>query len=516
MTEDEARRLTLLRAFEAPLTPPWTEADAAAASAEAARAVGEAASPERYLSTRADAGLQLLLPREPAGARLLRASGASRWPGLLLVAAAAVLGLATPALGESQRLNLLAPPLLGLIGWNLLVYGLLVGMALARWARPAQAASRDAGGTGNAGGWAALRGWLVVPGWARAGAALGLRHLGGGETMAHPLGGHPGAAQAGDAAAAGSPAPAATADSAGRQAATRAALARFTQRWAALAAPLWSARAAAWLHAAAAALVAGVLASMYLRGLALEFRAGWDSTFLSPAAVHTLLQAWLGPASALSGIALPGVEELARLRFSQGPGENAARWIHLHALTAAGLVLVPRLLLAAAAGLRARRMAAHFPLPLDDAYSLRLLRSHRGQPLPLRVQPFGYRPPAASVEGLDRVLRHSFGEQAQPQWAPPLQEADELAGAAPALLLFTLAATPERETHGAAAAAWPEARLLVDTAGFAQRFGADRARQRREAWLKILAGLGRTPVFIDLQQPDLAAAEADLQSAHTS
>ena len=65
MTEDEARRLTLLRAFEAPLTPPWTEADAAAASAEAAREVGEAAAPERYLSTRADTALALLLPFRP-------------------------------------------------------------------------------------------------------------------------------------------------------------------------------------------------------------------------------------------------------------------------------------------------------------------------------------------------------------------------------------------------------------------------------------------------------------------
>ncbi|URI07436.1 DUF2868 domain-containing protein [Aquincola tertiaricarbonis] len=486
MTEDEARRITLLRAFEAPLTPPWTEADAAAASAEAARTVGEAAAPARYLSTRANAGLQMLLPREPAAARLLRASRATRWPGLLLVAAAAALGLATPALGESQRLNLLAPPLLGLIGWNLLVYAVLAAMALARGLGRGRAAAPTAtadntGAAPTGAGW--LHRLLAAPGWSRAAAAAGL-------------------------------APAATDPPA--NALARTALSSFTRRWAALAAPLWSARAAAWLHAAAAALVVGVLASMYLRGLALEFRAGWDSTFLSPAAVHTLLQAWLGPASALSGIALPGVDELARLRFSQGPGENAARWIHLHALTAAGLVLLPRLLLAAAAGLRARRLAADFPLPLDDAYSLRLLRSHRGQPLPLRVQPFGYRAPAASVEGLERVLRHSFGEQAQPQWALPLQEADELAGPAPALLLFTLAATPERETHGAAAAAWPEARLLVDTAGFAQRFGADRTRQRREAWLKMLAGLGRTPVFIDLQQPDLAAAEADLQSTRAS
>ncbi|MFN6993235.1 MAG: DUF2868 domain-containing protein [Aquincola tertiaricarbonis] len=474
MTEDEARRITLLRAFEAPMAAPWTEADAAAASAEAARAVGEQAAPGRYLAARAQAGLALLLPKEPAAARLLQASRGARWPGPLLVVLAAGLGLATQALGPTQQLNLLAPPLLGLLGWNLLVYLALAVAALNRLARRKRAVH----GASSAGTLASAE---DLPGHVAAPPPFGLRRL-----LAAP---------------------------AWRAAAGHPALRRFAERWSAQAAPLWSARAAVWLHAAAAALVAGVLASMYLHGLAFEYRAGWDSTFLSADAVHRLLNGVLGPASALSGIPLPSAAELAGLRFSAGPGENAARWIHLHALTAAGVVLLPRLVLALGAAIRVHRLAGHFPLPIDDAYSQRLLRSHRGGAVLLRVQPVQYRLPAVAIDGLQRVLRHSFGEQARLQLAEPLHEGDDAGhGAPPAMLLFALSATPERETHGAAAEAWPAARLLVDTSGFAQRFGAARAQQRREAWQRMLAGLGRTPVFIDLAHPDLAAAEAALQA----
>lgn len=467
MTEDEARRITLLRAFEAPLAAPWTEADAAAASAEAARTVGESAAPAQYLAARARAGLALLLPREPAAERLLQATARPRWVGPVLVALAAALGLATQALGPTQQLNLLAPPLLGLLAWNVAVYLVLAVNALAGLRHKRPPMDVEAVGASTSG--------------TRQAATGGLRRL-----LAAP---------------------------ALKAAAGHAALSRFAGRWSALAAPLWSARAALWLHAAAAALVAGVLASMYLRGLAFEYRAGWDSTFLSADAVHRLLQWVLGPASSLSGMALPSVPELASLRFSQGPGENAARWIHLHALTATGVVLLPRLALALWSAVRARRLRLHFPLPIDDAYSQRLLRSHRGGAVELRVQPVHYRPPAAAAEGLQRVLRHSFGEQARLQLAEPLREGDEPdSGARPTMLLFALSATPERETHGAAAEAWPAAHLLVDTSGFSQRFGAARAQQRQEAWQRMLSGLGRTPVFIDLTQPDLATAEAALQA----
>lgn len=137
--------------------------------------------------------------------------------------------------------------------------------------------------------------------------------------------------------------------------------------WARHAEPLQAARVALVLHAAAAALGAGLMAGLYLRGLVLDYRAGWQSTFLDAAGVQQALAWLLAPASRLSGIAVPDV---APLRI--GPGGDAvataAPWIHLYATTLALAVLLPRGLLAVLAGWRARWLSRHFPLPLDTPY----------------------------------------------------------------------------------------------------------------------------------------------------
>ena len=98
--------------------------------------------------------------------------------------------------------------------------------------------------------------------------------------------------------------------------------------WARLSAPLNSARAALLLHVAAAALALGVVAGLYLRGLVLDYRAGWQSTFLTPAQVHAVLDLGLAPARALTGLSLPDVDALAALRVSaasQAQGAAAPR-----------------------------------------------------------------------------------------------------------------------------------------------------------------------------------------------
>ena len=107
------------------------------------------------------------------------------------------------------------------------------------------------------------------------------------------------------------------------------------------------ARIARALHIGAAAFALGALASLYARGLAFEYRAGWDSTFLDADGVQRLLAVVLWPATALAGFPLPDAPTLAALRFSTGPGENAARWIHAHAIGVVAVVVLPRLLLAA-------------------------------------------------------------------------------------------------------------------------------------------------------------------------
>ena len=137
--------------------------------------------------------------------------------------------------------------------------------------------------------------------------------------------------------------------------------------WARHAAPLTGARLALLLHSAAAGLGLGLVLGLYLRGLVLDYRAGWQSTFLDAATVQQVLGLLLQPASALTGISVPDV---APLRV--GPGGDAtataAPWIHLLATTLALAVLLPRLLLAWRASARARDLARHFPLALDTPY----------------------------------------------------------------------------------------------------------------------------------------------------
>ena len=68
---------------------------------------------------------------------------------------------------------------------------------------------------------------------------------------------------------------------------------RFFADWTVLGLPLNSARMALVLHFSAAALALGLMAGLYLRGLVLDYRAGWQSTFLQAPAVQALLDTLL-------------------------------------------------------------------------------------------------------------------------------------------------------------------------------------------------------------------------------
>ena len=308
MTEEEARQVLLLQAHESPVgsgdwpasaalglglagsvSAHWSAEDRSWATRQAVAAVGDAARPRRFVVARAAIALQRLLPRDAAGRRWLgRRAWHPAWVAVALVLGL-LAGLAADQLGPPQRVNLLAPTVWAVVGWNLTVYlalllpsplpGLRAG--LSRWA---------------------LRGPEPV-------ALLWARH----------------------------------------------------------AAPLTGARLALLLHTAAAGLALGLVAGLYLRGLVLDYRAGWQSTFLDAAAVQQVLNLLLLPASALTGI---GVPDVAPLRV--GPGADAtasaAPWIHLLATTLALAVLLPRFLLAWGAAARARHLARYFPLPLDTPY----------------------------------------------------------------------------------------------------------------------------------------------------
>jgi hypothetical protein len=92
----------------------------------------------------------------------------------------------------------------------------------------------------------------------------------------------------------------------------------------------------------------------------------------------------------------------------------------------------------------------------------------------------------------------------------------------PIVALFSLAATPEREAHGAfiaamaarAGAAHPLLAVIDETA-LRARWGNDERRldERRALWRDLLSAARVVPAFVDLAAPDVPAAEAAIDAA---
>jgi len=291
----------------------------------------------------------------------------------------------------------------------------------------------------------------------------------------------------------------------------------FTRDWLAIAQPLHVSRLAALVHAAAACLVLGVVASLYARGLVMDYRAGWDSTFMDVKAVHRLLSGLLGPAAFLSGLALPDPAALVAMRLARGAGEGAARWIHLWALTLVLWVVLPRAVLALRAWLAARRQAANLPMPPGSDDLQRLLASAIGGPQPVWVLPYSYQLDAEHQAALGTLVTRRLGAHVQMLAQPslPLGAEDHLPAGLPeqaptqVVLLMALTATPELESHGAIVSALQAhlagscpLQVWVDESGWRKRLpgvsGAEHRQQRRLAWSRLLAAQGQTPVFVDL------------------
>jgi hypothetical protein len=480
MNETAAREVVLVRAAESTAAGAalWTDDDRAWASRAAAEVVGAGAPPERFIARRAALALERLAGANATLRRALRAATWRPWVGTLLVLAAFAGGFAIDRIGAPQRVNVLAFPLLGILAWNLLVYAAILVN----------------------GAWGALRRRGPAPGPIAA-------------TVARLVGGVP------------------AAPGAARDAGVGGVLAAFAQDWTRAAARLRAARVAAVLHRAAFAFGLGAIAALYVRGLVLEYRAGWESTFLGAEAVQRILGVALGPAAALTGIELPDAARLEAMRFGAGgAGENAAPWIHLYAVTLALVVLVPRALLALGTGWSARRLAREFPLPLGDVYFQRLARQISGEAARVRVVPYGYQLAPQATLGLEAVLQRVFGTRAEISIAPGVAWGGEDTmpdGLLPkeqvalAVALFNFAATPEPENHGAflralrvVAGEGAPLVALMDESGFRARFPTESVRlaKRRESWRAAAAAAGVAAVFADLERPDLPALETALNA----
>ena len=464
MNEAAAREVVLVQAFEtaAPTPPSWSDEDRLWAT-RLARADTGADDVQSFVVRRARHAMQRLGPREPAAAAWL-ARRLWRWRWIAWAAlAGAALGVLADSIGGSQRINLLAPPLWAVLLWNVVVYVVLLGHGLAR-----------------------LLTRKTQPG---ALVKLTERVLRVGRSL--PGLGSVSASASGSAKA----------------------LQGFASRWLRISAPLSAARAATLLHAAAAALALGLIGGLYLRGLVLDYRAAWESTFLSAPNAQAILASLLAPAVAISGIALPDAMAFEAMRSVHGAAQNgapAAPWIHLLALTLALAVVLPRAVLALWSAARAHWLARHVVLPLEGPYFQQLARAARGDVARVFVAPYASTPDAAAGVALRVLLARALGDALQIEFAPTTAfgaEDEPGAGMNPppgstlAIALFDLAATPEAENQGRFArrlAAHAPTLVLIDEVAFAERFRADpdRLMQRREAWRALAAALGTTPVFV--------------------
>ena len=470
MDERSARDVVLVRAIETAdaARATWTDDDRAWALRTTGEIVGERAPPDVFLARRAELVLERLRGRFPRLATLGTIRPGRAWVGLAVAFGAFVIGVAGADVGPGHAINLLAPPVLALLAWNVGVYVLLLAHA----------------------GWARRRG--QEPGPLRRALVHGLRDVARASRakLAPP--------------------------------ALAVATQRFASDWAVLATPLWRQRAARLLHVGAAALALGMIAGLYLRGIALEYRASWQSTFLDAADVARILRVVLAPGAWVTGIRVPDAAQLEAL--GQGAGENAVRWIHLYAATIVLLVIVPRLVLAAIAWLGERRLRMRFPLALDTPYFERLVRAWREGRLAVRVVPYSFDVPAASREGLVRLLERTHEAGVDVDWAPRVaygedpHPRDDAGTHAAVVALFNAAATPEREAQGAFVEALRRtiasgARVaIVDTSPFIERFGDDARRlaERERAWRGVLEASGVEPLFLRLAALDVAHAGAAL------
>jgi hypothetical protein len=411
-----------------------------------------------FLQQRAEQLLKRLGERHPAFAAFAQRRGVGGAFSVALPLAALLLGAGLDRITDPHRVDLLSAPLLAIVGWNLLVY-------------------------------LGLFAWLFIPEKEGVAPRGLLRHLGAGK------------------AAVPRKLPRVLAD----------ALARFIVEWGQLSAPLTRARIARTFHLAAAMFALGAVLSLYARGLLSQYAAGWESTFLDAAQLHSVLSFVFAPARAVFGLPGFSVADIEALRLAPSAG---ALWVHLYAATVALLVLLPRLVLAGVAHWQVRRLAADFPLDLGGPY-FRKLGDQSGTAAPgvLRVLPYSYTLDEARQKNLAALATALLGEQARVMLRPVSgygeEAVDALRGTAlddPAVtmtaVLFNLSATPEKENHGAFLEhlVRHSARgvcVLVDESGFVERMGAgdQRLAERIALWQQFCAFHRAPATIVNLADP---------------
>jgi hypothetical protein len=441
-----------------------------------------------------------------------------RWWALLAgaVLIALTLGFLSNQLGRHSVINLLSIPMLGLLTWNAFIYASCVFFGLRQFfARISRGPANSRPAEWQSRWWerAMLR-WSGVPGFLMA-------------KVTNPL----------SATEVSLPEPLSE-----RERVLAKARPRFGQFWL----KVLRVETTTWtnliFHLSAISLALGCIGGMYVRGLAYEYTAAWESTFLSAPSVERVLNLALGPAATLLGEKIPpsvgSVATASMLSASQSmealnvhaqaalppaQREKAARWIHFYAITGLGFIGLPRLFLAFLSWRQWRRLdQTSFALQRElSQWHLSYVREATGRATPVTVWSFSHTLTASRRAQLTDVLRQWWGQALEVQWPAtvPYGEEDQalvawdMARAASSItaeaaqrvvLIMSFSATPESEVHGTLIKRLsqlisddvddPEDASLIialDTESFRKQFETlpefdRRWRERRLAWERAI------------------------------
>ena len=409
------------------------------------------------------------------------APGLARWVPFAVLLGALVIGFVLHRFTDPHRVDLLAPSLLGIVLWNLLVYAWMLVSWLRSLVRPRhpapvvlQPASSGNASTVRPTGW---RGKLLVR----------MPSAGGGNLRKMAL--------------------------------------SFERNWWQIGRRSRHAQWLLWLHLGAAMMAVGALASLWATGLTNEYQVGWESTFLSAASVHQLLNGVFAPVQWLLSAGTWSLQEIEQLRgwvsnSTTVPAvpermihiSKGEQWVIAYTALLGMLVVVPRLMLALYQGVRVWWLNRHVQMPLNQPYFQKLQRDFGGLAITLHVLPYSFEISDARRELLEQHVRAQYGAGAHLVIEPALAygaqlpSAASVAGKGPdtaAVLLINMAATPEAEIHGellkTAHERWgAQAAIWLWTRDFVERnAGAPRRVQERQAlWSEFVRGSGLTPVWV--------------------
>lgn len=461
MKPDDARKILALQAIEQADEngTVLTEAD----YREAAKTAGaplpkdvDRSGERHFLATRADLLLIRVTSRFPEAARWATTLPSRHRIGLfamILMIIAAVVGFLTNELGPEKRINILSFPLLGIILWSLVVYLREIVLLLRK---------REQLFSGD---WLA---WIV-------------------DTLQPKI---------------PATAPADEKDTL----ALAGAQVLFEKRWKKLLIPVTGSRIKSILHTTALVLALSAIGGMYVKGLANEYRAVWESTFFSESAqLRPFLSLILGPAAALTGDSLPTVDELDLIHWKAGTeeaaGQNAARWIHWYAITIGIFVIIPRGLLAIFWRTRAAHLARTLPFrEVSSGYFDHLLAISTGSSLAVTIVPYPVSPDESVQRRILRTLEDQFEKPVDIDLLAAVnfgEEEEAIPGLDGEVIpLFDFSSTPEKETQLAlyqtlsGAAPNPVRFALLETSAFDRKTaslsdGEDRRQARMTAWKNL-------------------------------